>query len=878
MKSLFQKIKGTGQLAAPAGPRIALGAFGKHGGWDDHIPGIGVETEALAAIKQTLYVGGIGSQIDSGVWEKLEPEKGLAGFNHSFLVFQPGHVLFGQLWSSTDRKGRSKYPMVLCLDCAGISPGFILRELAPSLSDLRERCQATNSAEQVMADCGAAQERLRGLLNGRNTNIDLPTLEDRRRFLEHPQLGPDRLGLLRILHELGSVPAGAGSRGPQSGARQGGRSRQFRVPTATASPSDALLMWGAFLRSAIPSSAPLLLISRDNTDWVDVIVGEPSAADFFCLRASLKALPLATEIPYDLAPDAKARLAEVEAKFLNASAPEKPVAAAMAPSPALRNVEFPEGGAAKGGGFKWWMVLLAVVLIGAVAGGMWALKRGSNDSAAKKTDGNPPAPSTTATTAVASSAPKNPVASANSAPPETADTAAQSRQYDEATNAARAALTQGDYRKAGEQAQAAAKIRPGDAAADALLSEARQGLALADAADERTQKYVAAKKAATQALQRDNYDEAIKQAGVALAIKPKDPTALKIVASARQGIAQAEDAAARNVKYMGASNAAEQAFAAGRFEDATNQAALALTFKPGDSAASKLMADARQELDKKAAAQKHEQYETAMNAATSAFQHGDNDTAARQIEIAAGLEPGDAAAAKLKSQVVEAKDLAAAKTFFEQGDYDSAAKLCAAHPGAASLAQLSVSVRAEQQDLSDARQKFSSGDYSFIKTVQGRAYHDKPPFSDLLSQAGSEEKLLGDLQGRKQSNDWQTVKTKLGEPASASLTNKPPFRALKDWATTQSTAGQQKETLVSLDAEFQKYLVWFNVLKATDPHITNPEDRKEERQDGEIGGKKDDYLKRIAWLEDEYRKGGWLNQDDRQKNLDDLRDIVRHRE
>ncbi|HEY2842003.1 MAG TPA: hypothetical protein VGJ09_00070, partial [Bryobacteraceae bacterium] len=666
MKSLFQKFKGTGQSAAPAGPRIALGAFGKHPGWDDHIPGIGVETESLAAIKQTLYVGGIGSQIDSGVWEKLEPEKALVGFNHGFLVFQPGHVLFGQLWSSTDRKGRSKYPMVLCLDGAGISPGFILRELAPLLGQLRERCQATNSAEQVVAECGGAQERLRGLLSDRNTNIELPTLEDRRRFLEHHRLGPDRLGLLRVLHELGSVTA-AGSRGAQSGTAHGGRSWQFRVPMATPSPNDALLLWAAFLRSAIPNSVPLLLISRDGTDWLDVIVGEPSAADFFCLRASLKALPLATEIPYDLAPDSKTRLAEVEAKFLSLSPVlERPIAAAIPPSPAPGAVQPPEG-APKGGGFKLWMVVLAVVLLGAaVAGGMWALKpRPGSSASAKPAGSNSSAPSTAAAVPV-SSAPKNPVTPSNPAPAShTADVATQSHQYEDATNAARAALTQGDYRKAAEQAQIAAKARPGDAAADALLGEARQGLALADAADERMQKYTAAINAATQALQRANYDEAIKQAGAALAIKPNDSAALKIVASSRQAAAQAADAATRNEKYASAANAATQAFAAGKFDDATNQAAIALAMKPGDPAASKLMADAKQELDKKAAARKREQYEAAMNAATTAFQHGDNDTATRQIEIAAGLEPGDPAAAKLKSQVVEATDLTSAKTSFE---------------------------------------------------------------------------------------------------------------------------------------------------------------------------------------------------------------------
>ena len=876
MKSLLQKIKATGQSGAPGGPRIALGAFGKHPGWDDHIPGIGVETDALAAIKQTFYVSGIGSQIDSGVWEKLEPEKGLAGFDHTFLIFQPAHVLFGQLWSSVDRKGRSKYPMVLCVDSGGISPGFIVRELAPSIGQLRERCQAVNTAEQVVSECSAAQDRLRGLLADRNTNIDLPTLEDRRRFLEHPNLGPDRLGLLRVLHELASAPMVPGSRSPQSGGGQSGRSRHFRVPMAAASAKDALLSWAAFLRTSIPNSVPLLLIARDGVDWLDVIVGEPAPADFFCLRASPKALPLATEIPYELAPDAKARLAEVEARFLNLStAPDKPLAAAAPPIPTLKAVQLPESGAPKSGGFKWWMVVIPIVLIAVIAVAI-LLPRNSKpgDSTAKST----PAPSNIATTAPVSSAPVTATTTSNPTPAQADDAAAQNRKYDNAITAARAALAQRDYRKVAEQAQIAANSKPGDATADGLLGEARQGLALADAADERTQKYVAATNAAAQALQQNHYDDAVKQANAALVIKPNDPEAVKIIASARQAAAQAMDAAARNQKYVTASNAAAQAFAMGKFDDVNDQAGMALAMKPADPAATKLMADAKQELDKQAAAQKRQQYEAAMNAATTAFQNGDNATALRQIEIAAGLQPGDAAAAKLKTQVAEATDLASAKNFFAQGDYESAAKLCAAHPNSAPLTQLAASIHAEQQDLSDAQQEFSTGNYSFVKSLGGESFHDKRPFAALLSQAATEEKLLGDLQARKQSNDWQTVKAKLADPASASFSNKPPFRALNDWASALGAAGQQKDAIVSLDAELQKYLVWFNVLKATDPRITDPEARKAQRQDGEIGAQRDQYLKRIAWLEGEFRKGGWLAQNDRQKYLDELKDTIVHRE
>src|SRR5262245_1549698 len=115
MKDFLQKLKvpGGGSPAESAQARLTLAAFGKHPGWDDHIPGIGLDTQSLSEVKELLYVRGIGGQIDAGAWEKMEPEKHVPGFDHTFLWLKRGHVILGEFWSSTDGKGRAKYPMVL---------------------------------------------------------------------------------------------------------------------------------------------------------------------------------------------------------------------------------------------------------------------------------------------------------------------------------------------------------------------------------------------------------------------------------------------------------------------------------------------------------------------------------------------------------------------------------------------------------------------------------------------------------------------------------------------------------------------------------------------------------------------------------------------
>src|ERR1700722_2201124 len=191
MSNLFQKGAKTGPAQAPAGaaPRLILAVFGKHPGWDDHMTGIGIENETLAYIKQTLYVAGIGRQIDSGSWEKLEAEKRQDGFDHTFLWLRGGHTVLGQLWSSKDGKGRSKYPMVLCVDSEPGAAGFLLNTVRPGMENLRDACKAALTADQVSSNARIAQEQLNTISDGHASRPEPDRMrKDRQRFLDHPDL------------------------------------------------------------------------------------------------------------------------------------------------------------------------------------------------------------------------------------------------------------------------------------------------------------------------------------------------------------------------------------------------------------------------------------------------------------------------------------------------------------------------------------------------------------------------------------------------------------------------------------------------------------------------------------------------------------------
>src|SRR5271157_4948009 len=129
MTAWFGKLKGAGDRAAgSAAPGLTLAVFGKHPGRKDHID-IGVGTGEQARIHAVLYREGIRHQIDSRAWEKLEPDKRIEGFDHTFLWLRPEHVFLGLFWSSTDAIGRAEYPMVVCIEGHGVSPRFMLTSL-----------------------------------------------------------------------------------------------------------------------------------------------------------------------------------------------------------------------------------------------------------------------------------------------------------------------------------------------------------------------------------------------------------------------------------------------------------------------------------------------------------------------------------------------------------------------------------------------------------------------------------------------------------------------------------------------------------------------------------------------------------------------------
>jgi hypothetical protein len=89
------------------------------------------------------------------------------------------------------------------------------------------------------------------------------------------------------------------------------KGRHLRLPRLAGGAEAALAGWTAFLMTQIDWSVPVLSLLPVAESWVDVVVGEPAGADFFCLRANRKSLPLTEDVPYQITPALQQAMASV---------------------------------------------------------------------------------------------------------------------------------------------------------------------------------------------------------------------------------------------------------------------------------------------------------------------------------------------------------------------------------------------------------------------------------------------------------------------------------------------------------------------------------------------------------------------------------------
>jgi len=284
----------------PRGARFA--AFGKHPGWLDHMDEIGLDSDRLVGLRRVLYTEGINGNIDRGAWKPRDGGEEPIPFGHSFLWRLGRDGLLGRLRASTDGRGRSLYPIVLAVDVVDLPILPAAEAMLPILRETEDALTATGSADEARRLIHEAAGRIRSIASSVSVN-DHASRGGLAAVADHPDLGPARAGLHRVLYQIEREV------GPLSGdAPAGGRAHHIRVPRCAETPEEGLFNWLSAANRLFPPGWMVMLIAPDHARWLDLIVGTPTVSQFFCLRATPEQIPLSSEIPYSIEPSFVARV------------------------------------------------------------------------------------------------------------------------------------------------------------------------------------------------------------------------------------------------------------------------------------------------------------------------------------------------------------------------------------------------------------------------------------------------------------------------------------------------------------------------------------------------------------------------------------------
>lgn len=292
LSGLVDKLKGANKT-----PGAYFAAIGKHPGWNDHMDDQGLETPLLIDFRRFFYVQGMCGVIDSGAWESLDPDQRLNSFNHLLLCKRGASLLLAKLWSSSDGKGRSKYPFVAIAQTDNMPVSWLLENAAPLLDSLHTSASNTKNSNDVVAAVNSMRQTLRQNLPPA-APVAPPPLSPLKELETRFDMGHSALRILLYHTQREFASFIKGNRASSSATP-----RQMRVPRCADSAITSLGIWSRYLDSFIDDSVMTLAIAPVEHPWVDLLTAEPTPALLSCIRYSLAAMPLSTGIPYNLDPD-----------------------------------------------------------------------------------------------------------------------------------------------------------------------------------------------------------------------------------------------------------------------------------------------------------------------------------------------------------------------------------------------------------------------------------------------------------------------------------------------------------------------------------------------------------------------------------------------
>jgi tetratricopeptide (TPR) repeat protein len=248
--------------------------------------------------------------------------------------------------------------------------------------------------------------------------------------------------------------------------------------------------------------------------------------------------------------------------------------------------------------------------------------------------------------------------------PKTDAVTKKSANVDDLLAKARAAIRAKDLDGAAKLLADASAADPADPDIKRVRAEydaTRRQLAAADAdAKKKQDAYLQSLRDASTALADKKYAVAVREAKEALATKPGDPAATKILNDAQKALDAANAAASETEKkkdaYDAAMKAGRAAYAARKFEEAIRGFEEALQAKPGDPTATQSLAIVRKAAASASdEAKKRDTYHAAMTAGRAAMAKKDYDGAIKAFSDALKAEAGDPTATTLLKQARDAQ-------------------------------------------------------------------------------------------------------------------------------------------------------------------------------------------------------------------------------
>jgi len=292
MRDLFSKFLGRSPASQMAKlPAVSVALFGKHPAWGDHIDNLGDESLFLFAARNLLYGEGLTRQIGSGAWEKLSDERRLPAFDHFFVWYLGGRMLTGLLWSSSDSHGRTQYPLIVVAETHRRHDPSLVRHMLERMLSAKAECLAATEQAAVRTALDGLRQSLLQIVP--REPLDKLELSIGKGF--KPLDGE----IARLFHELRSSSAHLTAKKWSSDKESEG-AVILRVPLREDDRCD-LGEWVSLIGPHLHPDVSILSFAARVEGIGDIVLGLPNAQNFFFLRASPKALPFTTEIPFDVA-------------------------------------------------------------------------------------------------------------------------------------------------------------------------------------------------------------------------------------------------------------------------------------------------------------------------------------------------------------------------------------------------------------------------------------------------------------------------------------------------------------------------------------------------------------------------------------------------